>query len=92
LFLNKKKSVADRARRCQYQVDEGRFAISAAENNCGLLAEGERETLLVNTRLELKVKKLEEENLALRDELATECVERYYIYIALITHTRCCVL
>jgi hypothetical protein len=33
-------------------------------------------TLLANTRLELKVKKLEEENLALRDELATECVER----------------
>jgi len=59
--------VADRARRCHYQVDEGRFAISAAENNCGFLAEGERETLLANTRLELKVKKLEEENLALRD-------------------------
>ncbi len=32
--------------------------------------------MLANTRLELKVKKLEEENLALRDELATECVEQ----------------
>jgi len=38
--------------------------------------DAEIETLLANKRLELKVKKLEEVILALRDELATECVER----------------
>ncbi len=64
---------------------KGKLALQNYKTTADYWQKESEKTLLANTRLELKVKKLEEENLALRDELATECVERQELISSMAT-------